>query len=1139
MTTSHQPISFAKNMDSSNTKRLIRRKREDAFSSCRKKARLVVSSTSSLKLLQPTCELDEVIANYEIISTPNSNRLFGGIMSKSCGDDDTKVNNRKRWRSPIGTIADHRMTNNNRIRKRWDIFAVILLSVILCIVQVTVVSGHPDPEPIHVSHSYTKTVSNTIPTSTTSRSTTLLSSFLPSDAIPSSVINYKNFNTFAGNRSSSGNNGFLSSFVSKHIGATGSNDNANSKSNQSSSRRTTTANNASRKVFSSSSSSSPVTSIDRPFYTKITSNDAIATPSHYKRTKSGSSKKTKKNKKSSRPSSSSFGKYTKTKGSKEQDASGSMSIEDIDNDDEYAFMPQTTEKSYHPPKLSLEPFFNFLTSLATASREVIMSKEQHHSHQHQTEQSIGGTGGLGTTGSGSKYSPSYDTINQSMREGAKKSKKSKKGKGSKGSKKKKGHVSKGSKKGSKGGGKRQRFKSIEISTEEEDEEIELDPVSEEAFAPISLPNPIIDSPEADEAENDNPLDDDTKATGGLHILDVLRTPMVPDYDSQPPPPPAAKAEPLVGLDYQHETESSPDNSNNGIPKSDSGNVSSSSLLTPSSAYATNPPSGRANLNKGQGYIAFDNYEGSGNKNMSGGSSNMIQKQRSERDPMDSYHDQHGSTSGGVDLQAQESISHAQIVPSPFGMKNNAGGGLGPYQYQQQQQLTKSNSDLSLSASGSQQVSITQTNSAPSFSQSKNSAEQYDDEFDKARPKGKNDFVSKYPTTFVYQSSSSSDSGPPAPGSQPPSPPVSYMSATQSHAHHSQPVMSTYMNPSPPGSLSHMNPSQPAFPQNNLYGSVPPSNGHPSRMNKLRPNLHSYYDSSYHNYAGVGENQVASDMIGIRQPYGPPHFKPPPPHAHGIRNPYALPPPPRFVNGYGNRPGFMMPHRGSHYVGHTFNVGPLPSKAPPTQSYNDPNSDYQQDVTGNGNNNDDASVGNQETGGADAAGSATDNLDQYTLSELEENSAAENSENKKVGIMDSFDLFYKEYKILTWVAVFFVTSMALLTLLVYLYVNNPPTEVVQARQLFPWNELLQNQQIKKFLSSLTEPSSSKRKRKKDDPVDDDDDGYIKPYGYGFGGKSGKQRRKQTRNQQDKNKLVSRTNKIKRINESGGNSTVVAN
>jgi len=91
-------------------------------------------------------------------------------------------------------------------------------------------------------------------------------------------------------------------------------------------------------------------------------------------------------------------------------------------------------------------------------------------------------------------------------------------------------------------------------------------------------------------------------------------------------------------------------------------------------------------------------------------------------------------------------------------------------------------------------------------------------------------------------------------------------------------------------------------------------------------------------------------------------------------------------------------------------------------------------------------------------------------------------NQKIGIMDSFDLFYTNYKVLTWATFFVVTSLALLALLVYLYVNNPPTEVVQAREsYFSIDNLLGNPQILKFLSSLVESNkthrSGRQKRKK--------------------------------------------------------------
>lgn len=1095
-----EPNTFAKNMES-NTKRLIQRKRPqyDASMSQRKLRKSLFPS------LHPKCEKVGHVENPESpAATPASQRLCGEI-------GDNRTNSQLRWRSPIGTFADHRMTNNNRIHKQWHIFAVILLSLIICLVQVTVTNGHPDPvpTPIRVSHSYTKTVSNTIPTSTTSRSTTQITSFLPSDAISSlssSFINYKNYNAFANNRSSSSSTGSIYSYMPTNVTSAIRNAiNINSNANMRPSSRRSTSTVASRKVFSPS----PATSIDRPFYTKLTSNDAVSTPTHYKHRNKLNNKKAKKSKNSSK-SSSTYGKYSKTKGSKERiPSSGSSSVEEFDND-EYAFMPSTTEKSYHPPKLSLEPFFNFLTSLATASREVIMSKEQHHHAHHQSDHNVGSST---TTGAGSKYSASYDTINQSMREGAKKSKKSKKG-NEKSKKKGKGHA-KSSKKGSKGkGGKRHRIKSIE-SLEDEDE-LDVDPGSDGPI-PVSLPNPIIDSAEESDASDDDDPAYGIDSSGGLHILDVLRTPMIPDYES---PLPAVRAEPLVAFDVSEGSNSATtSSSNNSFSIHALQNVPSNS--SSSTSFSGNPPSARANLNKGQGYLGFDNYEGSGTNNVNGSSSgNSIpksqrEKQRSERDPMDSFHEQ--QTSDGTDLTAQESISNVQVVPNPYGMKMkpDTSGGFAPsqYQYQQKQQQqygsNKQNSELSVASS--QQVSLPQSNS-PEYATAGKSSVPSSADANSYRPKpngnGKNDFVSKYPTTFVYQSNSHS-AGPPPPGPRP------------------------YTNPTQPG-LSSNNPA--------VYDSLPAhlsSSRTPFRINKLRPNLHSYYDTSYHHYAGVGESQVASEMIGIRHPYGPPHFKPPP---HSMHSPYPLPSPPRFVNGYGNRPGFMMPHRGTHYVGHTLNnVAPslAPSREPSAKPYEDTNNDYPQDFTGNGNsNNENSSVGNQDISGADATGSASDNIDLYPLSELDDNSVttAENSETKKVGIMDSFDLFYKEYKILTWVAVFFCTSMALLTLLVYLYINNPPTEVVQARQLFPWTDLLKNPQITRFLSNLAESSGGNRKRKKDSsPANDDYDemGYLKPYGYGFGGKSGKQTRKQTRSQQDRSKFFQRaTNKLKQRNDTGG-------
>ncbi|CAL8114134.1 unnamed protein product [Orchesella dallaii] len=888
--------------------------------------------------------------------------------SKDMGKE--KVKNTNRW-SPIGTIADHRMTNNNRIRK-WHIFAVILW--LIFIVQVTVVNGYPDPAPtpIHVSNSYTKTVRNNIPTSSTSRST-VVTAFLPSDAIPTST---SSVSSVAKNNSKNKSINNATHYDSRSVSA-------------------------SRKDFS--------TSIDRPFYTKITSNDAVAKPNYNSRGRMP----TKKPKKSKNSSSS---KYSKSKTTTEKSIN---SYEDVDDGD--YFLQQTTEKSYHhpPPKLSLEPFFNFLTSLATASREVIMSKEQQQQqppaeHIHP---------------SSNKYSPSYETINQSIREGAKRSKKSKKGKAKKGNKgKKDSKKEKGSKR------HRNRAKSEE---EEEDEQQSEGPI------PIPLPNPIIDS--AENEENDSPIN-----SPGLHILDILRTPMIPDYESPPP-----RVEPLMAAPDYYDSETT----KNNMPK----NSSSSSSLP------SNPPSGRANLNKGQGYNSFDQQD-----NTQGtGSNKQREKQRSERDPVESFHEQ------SMEIQAEESINHAQVVPTGYGMKNNVGAGLVPsHPYHNHNQQQPQHQQINDPSTASSQASPTQAKS-PEFGKSET------DIFGQSHPNGKDDLVSKYPTTFVYKPH---PSGPPPPGSRP------------------------LMSPSPPG-----------LPPNVLFG--PPSSSRPPfRMNKLRPNLHSYYDSSYHNYAAAGEN-LGNDMYGMRRPPGPPFYKP-----HGPPYHMPMPPspsPPRYNNGYGSRPPYNMHPHGSHYVGHTF-PSSVASKDPGTQPYesDSPSGDYEQDLTGNNNNGD--SLNNQEVSGSDITGSASDLIDPFSVSDIDDNSlAAENSETKKIGIMESFDLFYKDYKILTWVAFFFITSLSLLSLLVYLYINNPPTEVVQARELFPWDSIMKNPQVVKFLSSFIESKNTRS--------DDNVSPYLKPYGNGFGSKSGRQKRKQTRSNQDKEKFIERRKRLNRRNESNQNQT----
>jgi hypothetical protein len=217
--------------------------------------------------------------------------------------------------------------------------------------------------------------------------------------------------------------------------------------------------------------------------------------------------------------------------------------------------------------------------------------------------------------------------------------------------------------------------------------------------------------------------------------------------------------------------------------------------------------------------------------------------------------------------------------------------------------------------------------------------------------------------------------------------------------------------------------------NNYYHNMRPPPV-PSQMHlplphsKLRPNLHSYYDPNYHNVAAQGELFAGSN------------------HQYN------------YYNGYPN----SGHSDGSHYSGHSI----------PTQDYH------------------------QDKGIVILPHSIPSRQPQEATSDLEtQGSGSDNTfdtdkvsnSNQKIGIMNSFEVFYTQYKVLAWAAFFVVTSLALVCLLVFLYVNNPPTEVVTARQAFEQiDSLLGNQQILKFLSSLVETNnlsggSGKRKRKR--------------------------------------------------------------
>jgi len=88
-----------------------------------------------------------------------------------------------------------------------------------------------------------------------------------------------------------------------------------------------------------------------------------------------------------------------------------------------------------------------------------------------------------------------------------------------------------------------------------------------------------------------------------------------------------------------------------------------------------------------------------------------------------------------------------------------------------------------------------------------------------------------------------------------------------------------------------------------------------------------------------------------------------------------------------------------------------------------------------------------------------------------------SEKIGLGFMSGFSLFYKEYKLLVWSGTLIVISLALLSLLVYLYVNNPPTEVVTARDFVTIGGLLTNPQILVFLDRLMKERGVGKYRKR--------------------------------------------------------------
>lgn len=91
-------------------------------------------------------------------------------------------------------------------------------------------------------------------------------------------------------------------------------------------------------------------------------------------------------------------------------------------------------------------------------------------------------------------------------------------------------------------------------------------------------------------------------------------------------------------------------------------------------------------------------------------------------------------------------------------------------------------------------------------------------------------------------------------------------------------------------------------------------------------------------------------------------------------------------------------------------------------------------------------------------------------------------HQKIGVMDGFDVFFKQYKVLVWGGFFVVSALAFLCLVVFLYTNNPPTEVVTAKGLLTDWLTNPSPEMVNFLSSVVNENekaggNGKKKRKR--------------------------------------------------------------